>query len=106
MSIVSRIGAAVASTIILLAPALWNRFPLLQYDTGGYLVRWFEGYLVPSRSTVFGLFLNAFAYADFWPVVIVQAALTVWVLALLLRALGFGGRPLLLLGVTAALSTL
>ena len=101
-----RIGAAIASTFILLAPAIWNRFPLLQYDTGGYLVRWFEGYLVPSRSTVFGLFLNIFAHPDFWPVVVVQAALTVWVLALMLRALGFGGRPLVLLGVTAALSAL
>jgi hypothetical protein len=106
MSGVSRFGAAVASTLILLAPAIWNRFPLLQYDTGGYLVRWFEGYLVPSRSTVFGLFLNVFAHPDFWPVVIVQAALTVWVLALILRAQGFGGRPLVLLGVTAALSGL
>ena len=103
---VSRFGAAVASTLILLAPAIWNRFPLLQYDTGGYLVRWFEGYLVPSRSTVFGLFLNILAHPDFWPAVIVQAALTVWVLALVLRALGFGNRPLLLLGVTAALSGL
>ena len=54
-----------ASTLILLAPAIWNRFPLLQYDTGGYLVRWFEGYLVPSRSTVFGLFLNIFALSRF-----------------------------------------
>ncbi len=101
---VSRIGAAMASTLVLLAPAIWNRFPLLQFDTGGYLVRWFEGYLVPSRSTVFGLYLNIFATPDFWPVVVLQAALTVWVLALLLRALGFGGRPLLLIGVTAALS--
>ena len=65
MSGVLRIGAAVASTLILLAPAIWNRFPLLQYDTGGYLVRWFEGYLVPSRSTVFGLFLNIFAASGF-----------------------------------------
>ena len=96
MPFVSRIGAALASTLILLAPAIWNRFPLLQYDTGGYLARWFEGYLVPSRSTVFGLFLNLFAQPDFWPVVVIQAALTVWVLALVLRALGFGGRPLLL----------
>ena len=99
-----RIGAAVASTLILLAPAIWNRFPLLQYDTGGYLARWFEGYLVPSRSTAYGLFLTFFAQPDFWPVVIIQAALTVWVLALVLRVYGFGGRPLLLLGVTAALS--
>lgn len=106
MPFVSRIGAALASTLILLAPAIWNRFPLLQFDTGGYLVRWFEGYLVPSRSTVFGLFLNLFAKPDFWPVVVIQAALTVWVLTLVLRALGFGGRPLLLIGVTAALSGL
>jgi len=77
-----------ASTLLLLAPAIWNRFPLLQFDTGGYLVRWFEGYLVPSRSTVFGLYLNIFATPDFWPVVVLQAALTVWLLALLLRALG------------------
>src|SRR6478672_2145867 len=104
MPVVSRIGAAMASTLLLLAPAIWNRFPLLQFDTGGYLVRWFEGYLVPSRSTVFGLYLNIFATPDFWPVVVLQAALTVWLLALLLRVLGFGGRPLLLIGVTAALS--
>jgi hypothetical protein len=36
----------------------------------------------------------------------VQSALTVWVLALVLRAHGFGRRPLLLLGVIAALSLL
>jgi hypothetical protein len=106
MSVVSRIGVAVAGTLLLLAPALWNRFPLLQYDTGGYLARWFEGYLVPSRSTVYGLFLNATTVPDFWPAVLIQAALTVWMLALLLRALGFGGRPLLLLGVIAALCVL
>ena len=106
MSFVSRVGAALASTLVLLVPAIWNRFPLLQYDTGGYLARWYEGYLVPSRSTVFGLFLNLFAQPDFWPAVLVQAALTVWVLALLLRAHGFGGRPLVLLGLTATLSGL
>ena len=43
---------------MLLAPALWNGYPLLQSDTGGYLARWYEGYLVPSRSTVFGLYLH------------------------------------------------
>ena len=84
MPVVSRIGAAVASTLLLLAPAIWNRFPLLQYDTGGYFVRWYEGYLVPSRSSVFGLYLDILAQPDFWPVIALQAALTVWVLALLL----------------------
>jgi hypothetical protein len=106
MPLVLRVGAALASVVVLLAPAIWNRFPLLQYDTGGYLVRWFEGYLVPSRSTVFGLYLNIFAHPDFWPVVAIQAGLTVWVLALVLRSLGFGGRPWLLLCIIAALSLL
>src|SRR5262245_6781836 len=98
-----RWGSGFAATLFLLAPAIWNRFPLLQYDTGGYLARWYEGYLVPSRSTVYGLFLTLLSSADFWPVVIVQSLVTVWVLALTLRATGFGGRPYLLLGVTAAL---
>ena len=99
-------GAAVASLLILLAPAIWNRFPLLQYDTGGYLARWYEGDLVPSRSPVFGLFLNVLTYPDFWPAVVIQAALTVWILTLVLRALQFGERPWLLIGVTAALTLL
>ena len=49
------LALAAACFALLLAPALWNSYPLLQYDTGGYLARWYEGYLVPSRSTVFGL---------------------------------------------------
>ena len=53
-----------ASTLVLLAPALWNGYPLLQYDTGGYLARWFEGYLVPSRSTATA---SPAARLDFWP---------------------------------------
>ena len=49
---------AAAIPLMLLAPAFWNGYPLLQSDTGGYLARWYEGYLVPSRSTVFGLYLH------------------------------------------------
>jgi hypothetical protein len=98
-----RLGGVFAATVVLLAPAIWNRFPLLQYDTGGYLARWYEGYLVPSRSSAYGLFLTLLSWLDFWPVIILQSLVTVWVLALTLRALGFGGRPYLLAGVTAAL---
>ena len=99
-------GATVVSLLILLAPAIWNRFPLLQYDTGGYLARWYEGDLVPSRSPVFGLFLNVLTYPDFWPAVVIQAALTAWILTLLLRALQFGDRPWLRVGVTTVLALL
>ena len=54
--------------LVLLAPAIWNGFPLLQYDTGGYLARWYEGYLVPSRPGAYGLLLAASAPLNFWPV--------------------------------------
>jgi hypothetical protein len=69
----------------LIAPALWNGYPLLQYDTGGYLARWYEGYLVPSRSTVFGLYLHIGEGLHFWPIVIAQSLLTLWILSLVLR---------------------
>src|SRR5271169_212020 len=84
-SIVTRLASSIFATLILLLPALWNHFPLLEYDTGGYLARWFEGSLVPSRSTTYGLFVAAGWPLDFWPVVILQALAAVWIIGLLLR---------------------
>jgi hypothetical protein len=104
MKFAIRLGAALAAVLTLLAPALWNGFPLLQYDTGGYLARWFEGYLVPSRSVVYGLLVAAGSPLDFWPVVVLQAAVTVWVLALVLRTHGLGRHPMGLPAVVALLS--
>ena len=99
-----RLGEALAATLLLLAPAMWNRFPFLQYDSGGYLARWFEGYLVPSRSTVYALFAVAGWPLDFWPEVFLQAAAAVWIIWLVLRVHGLGDRPLALLGTVAALA--
>jgi hypothetical protein len=104
MTIAARTGAALAATLILLAPALWNGFPLLQYDTGGYLARWFEGYLVPSRSVAYGYLLAASWPLDFWPVLVLQAAVAVWVIALTLRAYDVNGRALVLVAVVALLA--
>src|SRR5262249_29281951 len=56
MKLYRRLGEAGAAMLLLLAPAMWNGFPFLQYDSGGYLARWVEGYLVPSRSTGYRLF--------------------------------------------------
>ena len=42
--------AVILSIALLISPALWNGFPLLQYDTGGYLARWSEGTSVETRS--------------------------------------------------------
>lgn len=75
-----------ACMLLLLAPAIWNGYPLLQYDTGGYLARWFEGYLVPSRPAAYGLLLAASSALDFWPVLLVQATATIWIVGLVLRA--------------------
>jgi hypothetical protein len=91
---------------LLIAPALWNGFPLLQYDTGGYLTPWLEHKIEINRSVAYGLLLVAGQWPDFWPVLIVQSALTIWVLALTLRAHGFGDRPRLLLAIVAALCAL
>jgi len=79
--------AAVALPLLLIAPAFWNGYPLLQWDTGGYLARWYEGYLVPSRSTVFGLYLHYGEVFGFWPNLAVQSLATLWLLQLTLRVL-------------------
>ncbi len=89
----SDVAAIGAGAALLLAPAVWNGYPLLQYDTGGYLARWYEGYLVPSRSTVFGLYLHLGEGLHFWPLLALQAACTLWIIALVLRVAGPGGRP-------------
>jgi hypothetical protein len=94
--------AAVAVPLMLIAPALWNGYPLLQYDTGGYLARWYEGYLVPSRSTVFGLYLHFGENSHFWINLGVQALATLWILQLTLRVFGMA-RPLRLIAVSLVL---
>jgi len=91
---------------MLLAPALWNGYPLLQSDTGGYLARWYEGYLVPSRSTVFGLYLHLGEDTYFSLNLVFQVLSTMWILQLILRVFGLA-RPwrLLALGVALTLTT-
>jgi hypothetical protein len=80
--------AALALPLLLIAPAFWNGYALLQWDTGGYLARWYEGYLVPSRSTVFGLYLHLGESASFWTNLAFQSLVTLWLLQLTLRVLG------------------
>lgn len=95
--------AAIAIPLMLLAPALWNGYPLLQWDTGGYLARWYEGYLVPSRSTAFGLYLHFGENSAFWINLGFQALSTLWILHLTLRVLGMP-QPLRLLAISLGLA--
>lgn len=94
---------AVAIPLMLLVPAFWNGYPLLQSDTGGYLARWYEGYLVPSRSTVFGLYLHIGEGSYFWLNLAIQALATMWILQLTLRVFGLA-RPWRLFAVCVTLS--
>ncbi len=96
--------ACLLMIVVLLAPAIWNGFALLEYDTGGYLARWFEGYLVPSRPGAYGLLLAAAVRFQFWPVLIAHAGATIWILALLMRELGVRDRPLVLAGLVSLLA--
>jgi hypothetical protein len=99
-----RLAAYAAMTLVLLAPALWNGFPFIFPDTGGYLARPLTGTLELGRSALYGAFLAAGVPLDFWPVVVVQAALTAWLVALTLRAYGLGRNPVTALAVAVALT--
>ena len=95
-----------AGVLLLLAPALWNGFPLLNYDTGGYLARWYEGTLGINRAAPYGLLLSATVPFVFAPVLLLQAALSIWLIALTLRAHGMGERAGVLLAVVCAVAIL
>lgn len=92
--------------LALLAPALWNGLPLIFSDTGGYLTRPIEGTLAMGRSAFYGWLLYLGIPLAFWPVIVAQAAATTWIIVLVLRCHGLGGRPWLALALTAALSLL
>ncbi|WP_245269882.1 hypothetical protein [Nitrobacter hamburgensis] len=95
--------AAIVIPVLLLAPAIWNGYPLLEYDTGGYLARWYEGYLEPSRSTVYGIYLHLGKDSFFWLNLACQALLTLWILHLTLRVLSLA-QPLRLLAIAVILT--
>jgi hypothetical protein len=70
--------------------------------SGGYLARWYEGYLVPSRSTVFGLYLHFGEDSSFWINLGINALATLWILQLTLRVFRMP-QPLRLLAISFVL---
>ncbi|MBX3533614.1 MAG: hypothetical protein KF826_04620 [Xanthobacteraceae bacterium] len=104
------VAAFLASMLILLAPAIWNGFPILFYDSGDYFARVLDGVLNNGRSIVYGAVMTGLRYPYFWPLAILQCALTAWTIYLVLRTHGLGQRPvalpLALVGIVAALSAL
>lgn len=98
-----RLAIAFTAVAALLAPAIWNGFPLVFADTGGYLARPYERSLEIGRSAFYGAWLVATQGFRFWPVAVAQAGLTVWVTLLTLRVLGVL-RPATAVGVLALLA--
>jgi hypothetical protein len=89
LSIVLSIG-------VFLAPALWNGFAIIFFDTGGYVGRVLDLTLAPGRSLFYGLFLWAasLGWWTFWGPVLLQATATVWVIHNILRCHGLPSGPL------------
>ncbi|HEY2071501.1 MAG TPA: hypothetical protein VGG48_18220 [Rhizomicrobium sp.] len=80
--------AVVLMLPILLAIAIWNRFPIIYYDTGAYLVQGIGGAFLEERSPVYSLFLAVAGGAwSLWLVVIAQAAITAFVMVETARAM-------------------
>lgn len=105
-----RLGLLALALGALLHPALWNGFPVVFFDTGGYLMRALELELEPGRSLFYGLFLQAASlrWLSLWGPVLVHGLLVLWLLRLTLRTLHlpFGaatlaGTAALLAGLTA-----
>ena len=103
-NVVAWVLASAVMLLALMAPALWNGFPLIFPDIGGYLDWPIVGTLGMGRSALYGLFLDAGVPFSFWPNAVLQSALMVWLIVLTMRANGLGGRPWLALGVVAMLA--
>lgn len=104
MTLVVQTSCHFACLAALLAPALWNGYALIFYDTAGYAETVLMQRLVPGRSLFYGLFLwlSSLGWWSFWSTVVVQAAITLWLLHLLLRCLRLpSGACALLLAVVA-----
>ncbi len=82
------------SIAALIWPAIVNGWPLIFFDTGGYLDRGYDLTLGFGRSLYYGLFLRALSWPvlGFWPVIMVQSALVTQLLLITLRVhrIGFG----------------
>ena len=76
----------------LVLPALCNGFPVVFFDTGAYLARAFDSRLEPGRGPFYGFFIAATGGRfSLWPVIVMQAVSTLWLISLTLRLHGFAG---------------
>ena len=92
---VAWILCATVSLAIFMAPALWNGFALVFFDTGGYAARILEMTLAPGRSFFYGLFLwtTSLFWWSFWGPVLAQSVAALWLVHLTLRCHDLANGP-------------
>jgi hypothetical protein len=73
--------------LMFLAPAFWNGFPLIFYDTGAYVLEGLGGVFLVERAPVYAelLFLAGGRFS-LWPIIVLQAALLAYVVLEVARA--------------------
>ncbi|HVV26665.1 MAG TPA: hypothetical protein VHC40_01745 [Rhizomicrobium sp.] len=103
---VAVLGVAALVPMFLTA-AFWNGFPLIFYDTGAYVLEGLGHVFLVERSPVYAdLLFLAGGHFSLWPIVVLQAAMTGYIVLETARCevpgLTLGG----LLGIGAILSTL
>ncbi|MET0540055.1 MAG: hypothetical protein ABWZ64_19275 [Xanthobacteraceae bacterium] len=88
---IAQAAVAIGAFVALLVPAFVNGFPFVFADTGGYLARPFEHTLALGRSALYGLVLASTIGLNFWPAIIVQLVIVLWLLRTTLRVHGMEG---------------
>lgn len=82
MSLFTALVGLVLALLALLAPALWNGYPLTFHDTGGYIARLYESEPGYGRATPYGLFLDGLYWGlSFWPAIVAQSLLVLGLVA-------------------------
>ena len=99
-----RLAVYVFAATLLCLPAIWNGFPLVFDDVGGYLERWPTASLGLGRSVPYGVLLWT-TRSSFWvPVILLQAVVTAWVVGRAMHVFGLRHLPWLLPCVLAAIA--
>lgn len=101
---VRRAAAYALAVALLCLPAIWNRFPLMFDDVGGYMERWPTATLGFGRSAAYGLLLWLTRWSSFVPLVLLQALVTTFVVDRALRIFRGGRSPWALPVVMAAIA--
>ncbi len=99
-------SAIALASLVYLWPALWNGFPLVYWDTGGYLMAAIKGEYEPNRSIFYARFVDFAGKPSAWGVAGAQSMLAASALGLAVRGFTQDRRALVLALGFGALSSL